>query len=229
MKVVLLHAFPLDERMWEPQLAALRGHDVTAPNLYRLGGASMDLWATALLREIWDEVVLVGASMGGYCALAFTRVAPERVRGLVLVGSRADADSPERRQDRQATIEAVQEQGPEAAWTKMKTLLTAAADAELEARLEAWALEQRTGDLVDAIRAMRDRPDSTDVVQALEAPLLVVVGTEDALVPVDDAKALAATAVQGEVEVVDGAGHLPSLQRRDAFNELLLGLLERVA
>jgi 3-oxoadipate enol-lactonase len=229
MKVVLLHAFPLDERMWEPQLAALAGYDVTAPNLYRLGGASMDLWATALLREIWDEVVLVGASMGGYCALAFARIAPERVRGLVLAGSRADADSPERRQDRQASIEAVQEQGSEAAWTKMRPLLTAGADAELEARLEAWALEQRTGDLVNAVRAMRDRPDSTDVVQALEAPLLVVSGTRDALVPVDDAKALAATAKQGEVEVVDDAGHLPSLQRPDAFNELLLGFLERVA
>jgi pimeloyl-ACP methyl ester carboxylesterase len=229
MKVVLLHAFPLDERIWERQQAVLAGYDVTAPNLYRLGGASMDVWATGLLREIWDEVVLVGASMGGYCALAFTRIAPERVRGLVLAGSRADADSPERKEDRLATIEALQDQGPAAVWTKMKPLLTAAADEELEAQLQAWALEQRTGDLVSALRAMRDRADSADVLQALEAPVLVVAGSEDALVPADDAKAIADTAKNGEAQIIEGAGHLPNLQRPDAFDELLLEFLERVA
>jgi len=45
MKVLLLHAMPLDERMWEPQLDALAGEDVEAPNLYDLGGSSVDEWA----------------------------------------------------------------------------------------------------------------------------------------------------------------------------------------
>jgi pimeloyl-ACP methyl ester carboxylesterase len=228
VKVLLLHALPLDERMWEPQVVALADYDVATPNLYRLGGASMDLWAAALLREIWDELVLVGASMGGYCALAVARAAPERVRGLVLVGSRADADTPERREDRQATIAALQEGGPDTLWEKMRPLLTAAADDELEEQLRRLAADRSTGELVDAVRAMRDRPDSTEVVAGLEAPVMVVVGTKDAIVPVDYAEELAATARNGEAVVLDGAGHLPSMEQPDAFAERLLGFLERL-
>ena len=85
MRVLLLHALPLDERMWEPQLDALAAHDVVAPNLYALAGESMDAWATELLHHLGDDAaVVVGASMGGYAALALARLAPERVRAAAL-------------------------------------------------------------------------------------------------------------------------------------------------
>ena len=89
MKVVLLHALPLDERMWEPQHDALDGHEVESPRLYALG-TSMDEWATALLGRIDGHFAVVGSSMGGYCALAIARKAPERLTHVVLAGSRAD-------------------------------------------------------------------------------------------------------------------------------------------
>ena len=101
VKVLLLHAWPPDERMWEPQLGPLReaGFEPVAPRLYGRG-ASIDGWAAQLLGEIEGPFVAVGASMGGYCALALARRAPERVVGLVLVGSRAGADTEERRRFR---------------------------------------------------------------------------------------------------------------------------------
>jgi pimeloyl-ACP methyl ester carboxylesterase len=68
--VVLLHAFPLDERMWEPQLAVLGDQQVVVPNLYGLGGSSIDGWAERVLDEVEGELVVVGASLGGYVALA---------------------------------------------------------------------------------------------------------------------------------------------------------------
>jgi len=51
MKVVLLHAFPLDERMWDQQRKVLAGHEVVAPNLYDLGGNSIDTWAGRILAK----------------------------------------------------------------------------------------------------------------------------------------------------------------------------------
>jgi pimeloyl-ACP methyl ester carboxylesterase len=99
--VVYLHAFPLDERMWE---------DGAAPRLYGLG-RTMDEWALAVLEAYAGPLILVGASMGGYCAVAAARLAPERVAGLVLAGSRPDADSPERRARRAETIALAQERG----------------------------------------------------------------------------------------------------------------------
>jgi pimeloyl-ACP methyl ester carboxylesterase len=111
MKVVLLHAFPFDETMWEPQREALDGHDVVAPNLYALGGNSIDGWAQALLEVVEGRFAAVGASMGGYVALAMARRAPERVRGLLLVGSRAGPDTPERRLAREELLRELSNDG----------------------------------------------------------------------------------------------------------------------
>ena len=228
MRVVLLHALPLDERMWEPQREALSGHDVVAPNLYALPGDTMSLWAVELLRELGDRAVVVGASMGGYCALAVARLAPERVRALVLAGSRADADSPERKQDRLETIARIRDGGAEALWDKMEPLLTAGATEDVARRIHGYALEQRTEDLVNAVRAIREREDSTDVVASLAAPVLVAVGEHDALIAPEEAKALAASARDGRVAIFEGAGHLPSLQQPERFNAKLSALLDEL-
>src|SRR5438093_11216923 len=125
MNVVLLHAFPLDERMWDLQLAVLASHDVTAPNLYGLGGSSVDGWAEKTLDEVEGDLVAVGASMGGYVALAMARRAPERIRGLLLAGSRPDADSPERRAGRADTISLIDEAGAEGLWENQREKLFA--------------------------------------------------------------------------------------------------------
>jgi 3-oxoadipate enol-lactonase len=228
MRVLLLHALPLDDRMWEPQLGALAEYDVVAPNLYSLTGQSMDMWAMELLREVWGEVVVVGASMGGYAALALARYAPERVRALVLAGSRADADSEERKADRMETIGRVQHGGAAALWEKMEPLLTAGASEEVAQRTHGIALGQQAEDLVRALRAIRDRPDSTGVVAELDAPVLIVTGELDGLIVPDEARALAATARNGRAVVLEGVGHLPSLQQPERFNAELLGLLDEL-
>jgi pimeloyl-ACP methyl ester carboxylesterase len=225
VKILLLHALPLDERMWEPQRDALWEHELVTPNLYALNGQSMDAWAMSLLREVWGEFALVGASMGGYLALALARMAPERVLGLVLVGARADADSPEKRDERMATIGRVQTGGAQALWDAMSPALTAAGDDDVARRIQGLAFEQRGEDLVKALRAIRDRADSTDVAAALQAPLLVLVGKQDPIFPPDEAEALAGQAQNGRAVVLDDAGHLPSLEQPDRFNDELLAFL----
>ena len=118
MTVLLLHAFPLDERMWEPQRDVLPGHDVVAPRLYGRG-RSMSAWAESVEGETVGELVVVGASMGGYCALALARRVPERMRGMLLLGSRPDADSEERRAGRADTIDLIRREGPDGLWRSM--------------------------------------------------------------------------------------------------------------
>src|ERR671932_1137818 len=113
MTVLLLHALPLDERMWEWQRDAFP--DAVPPRLYGRG-SSMEGWAGGILDEVEGDFTVVGASMGGYCALEVVRQAPERVRGLVLVGSRVDADSPERREGRAKTLELIRSGGTEGLW-----------------------------------------------------------------------------------------------------------------
>jgi pimeloyl-ACP methyl ester carboxylesterase len=211
VKVVLLHAFPLDERMWSPQQAVLEGHDVLAPNLYDLGGSSIDRWAETILDGLDGELVAVGASMGGYVALAMARAAPEQVRGLLLAGSKAAADTPERRAARDDSIRLLREEG-----------------------IEAWAgtapapppPERTVDELVRATEALRDRRDATDVVRAFAGPLALVVGDQDEILSVEEARELAASAPDGRLYVFEGAGHFTSIDRPKRFNEILTGLLE---
>ena len=179
MKVLLLHAFPLDERMWEPQRAALAEHEVIAPRLYGRG-QTMDDWAGSIAGETQGDFAVVGASMGGYCALALARRAPERVRGLLLVGARPDADSDERRAGREDTIELIRNEGLEGLWQMMLPKLfhdESAADEQLVYR-DADAL-------VSALAAIRDREDSTDVVRASSGPVQFVLGEFDPYVSPD--------------------------------------------
>ena len=204
MTVLLLHAFPLDERMWAPQLAALDGYDVAAPRLYGRG-TSLDDWAASVLAETDGSLVAVGASMGGYVALAMGRQAPDRVRGVLLAGSRAAADSPERRTDRDRRIGELREHG-------------VPPDVDTTATVE---------DLVAATKALRDRPDSTDVVRSFAGPLVVAVGDLDDLLPIEEARAVVDLARDGRLEVFPGAGHLVSLEQPEEFNGVLLDFLTR--
>ena len=218
--VLFLHAFPLDARMWAPQVERFGG---AAPTLYRLGGPSFEEWARAALAQVDGEVAVVGSSMGGYAALAAARIAPERVKALVLVGSRADADTPERRVARNDTIELLRTRGVEPLWERLHgQLFSPGAPREVVDRARAIALEQRVDDLVRATEAMRDRPDSTEVLRAFAGRLLVVAGDSDPFVPLDHFEGFVGPEL---LHVVQGGGHLVSLERPELVNALLADVL----
>jgi len=207
--VVLLHAFPVDEQMWTKQREALEGFDVAAPNLYRLGGGSIDGWSRRLLEEIDGDLVAIGASMGGYCALAMARLAPERVQGLVLAGSRAGADSPERREVREETIRRLRDEGLEGF---VVAGMTPAPGVTAE-------------ELIRATAALRDRPDATAVVASFTGPLLLVAGDQDELLSREEAESIVFAAPNGRLVVFPGAGHFVSLEEPERFNAVLLEFL----
>jgi pimeloyl-ACP methyl ester carboxylesterase len=215
LKVLLLHALPLDERMWDGQRAALAGHEVVAPRLYGRG-RTMDAWADSIAGEVDGELAVVGASMGGYCALALARGAPERVRALMLVGARPDADSDERRAGRADTIEVIRREGPDGLWRVMLPKVFAdptVADKRL--------LFRDAEGLVAAVEAIRDREDSTDVARSFPGPLQFVVGEHENFVT-------AGELFEFDVLEVAGSGHLVNLERPDEFNAILREFLGRV-
>jgi pimeloyl-ACP methyl ester carboxylesterase len=214
--VLLLHAFPLDERMWESQRPVLEGHDVIAPRLYGRG-STMNAWAESIAAETeGKELAVVGASMGGYCALALARLAPERVRGLLLLGARPDADSDERRKGRADTIELIRADGPDGLWRVMRPKLFHDDGAADEGLL------YRDGDgLVGAVEAIRDREDSTELARTFPRPVRFVIGEFDPFVSVSELDGF-------EVVELSGAGHLANIERPAEFNELLSKFLERV-
>jgi pimeloyl-ACP methyl ester carboxylesterase len=217
VRIVFLHALPLDERMWEPQLGGLGGLDVAAPRLYGRGN-TMQALAESVLAELPGDLIVVGASMGGYAALAMARQAPERLQGIVLAGSRPDADSDERRAGRADTIDRIRKDGAEGLWEMMRDrLFPKDAPEDVVERSRAIALEQDPDELVAAVEAIRDREDNTELARSFGDRFLMIVGENDPFVSVDEARAFST----GAEAVFVGTGHLPSLEHPERFNHVV--------
>jgi pimeloyl-ACP methyl ester carboxylesterase len=227
--VLLLHAFPLDARMWEPQQAALEsaGYAVTAPNLPgEPPEDGFDAWARRALADVAGELVPVGCSMGGYLVFELWRQAPERIRALALLDSRATPDTPEQRQGRDDSIRLLGEGGFEPFWEGLEPRLFGPnASQEVVARCRAIAAEQPLNGLVAALETLRDRADSSETLATIDVPVLVAVGEEDALTPPAAAEDMAARIPGARFLRVAGAGHLAPVERPDDVTQALLELL----
>jgi 3-oxoadipate enol-lactonase len=230
---LLLHAFPLDSRMWQPQRAALEeaGWHVVAPDLPGPdGGNALGDWAERVLHVVDGPLVPVGVSMGGYLTFELWRRAAERIVALVLVDTRAGADTPEGRAGREESIRVVCEEGVAELWEGLEPKMFAAGVVpEVAARAREIVLEQGSSRLRQALEALRDRSDSTPLLAEIGVPVLVVVGEEDAITPPAESEAMVAALPDARLVRVGGAGHLTPLERPDDLNDALLSFLAELA
>ena len=245
--VLLVHAFPLNRSMWDPQLGPLRARArVIAPDLRGFGASeagppgplTMDQHAddlAALLDHLGvrEPVIYCGLSMGGYVGFAFWRRHRERVRALVLADTRATADSPEARQDRLAMAAKAEEAGSAqpAIEAMLPRLFSPSLRPEATPRRQVEAMMAGTAAraVADGQRGLAARPDSLGLLPTLAVPALVLVGEHDVLTPPSEAERMAAALPNARLGVVPQAGHLSNLENPDAFTRALLAFVGRVA
>ena len=240
--VLFIHGYPMDRSIWTHQLAALDGWTGIAPDLRGMGqsdapdlGYNMETYASdlaALLDLLGvDQVILVGHSMGGYIAFEFVRSWRDRVRGLVLVDTRAEPDTPEGRKSRDSTAATAREQGAEAIadaiLPKMLGATTLGGSPPTVERVRAMMAASPVAGIVGALGAMRDRPDSVPMLPGLAGlPTLVIVGDEDEVTPPAQARAMADAIPGASLVVVRSAGHLPTVERPVETTDALLAFLD---
>ena len=235
LPLLFVHGFPLSREAWRRQAAALRASwRVLAPDLpgfgeseARTGPATMDAFAAdleGLLRHLAaGAVVLVGHSMGGYVALAFARLYPEMLRGLVLVGTRAGPDTPEAAAARRATAAKVEAGGAGVVIDAMAPKMLSPANRDpgmARAVREFMAGASREG-VIGALLGMAARPDATPGLAGIHVPVLVVTGQDDVLIPPAESEALAKAIPGARLGIIPGAGHLVAFERPEAFNGIL--------
>ena len=171
--LVLLHGFPLDHHLWDEVVPLLEDtFDVILPDLRGFGNSTMldlpssiDDYASdiaSLLDHLnIQRAAVVGHSMGGYVALAFARLYPERLTGLGLISSQVLADAPERKAGRYKSAAEVSEKGIGSVVEAMTSKFTA--DEKLQSYARASMERQKPAAYIGALKAMAERPDSTSL------------------------------------------------------------------
>jgi len=243
--IVLLHAFPFSREMWRPQIEALRDeYRVIAPDLRGFGGTDgfdgppgIDQMADDVHQlldalGINEPVVLAGLSMGGYVALSFARRHAARLRGLILADTRAEADSPEAREQRERSIEFLRDHSAaefaEPMLEKLLSETTRTRHPEVVNRAREMAAAQSPQAIAAALAALRDRPDSRAALPGMNVPALVIVGEQDAVTPPAVAETLAAELPRAKLVRIAEAGHLSNLEQPEEFNQAVRQFLREI-
>jgi pimeloyl-ACP methyl ester carboxylesterase len=229
--LVLIHGYPLDHSIWDKVIPLLSdSFDVIVPDLRGFGTSTpsdatygMSEYAAdiaGLLDHLGiEQAAVVGHSMGGYVALAFAREFPQRIRGLGLVSSQALADAEDRKEARYKTAEEVAAKGVGGVADGMSGKLSA--DARLQEYSRDLINKQKPSGVTGALRAMAERPDSTEFLKNFQLPVVLVHGEADALIPAEQARQVAGIISHAQLVVLEGVGHLPMLEKPEQTAEAL--------
>ncbi len=241
--LVLVHAFPAGARMFR-DVALPTGWRLLTPPLPGFDGTplpladstSLDGWIDAVLTVLdgagVDRFVMGGVSMGGYVACGLWRRVPARCQGLVLVDTRAGADSEAARAGRDRMEEMVHREGVAAVANEMVPKLlgetTRREHPDIEASLRGWIGQQTREAIASAVVHIRDRPDATDTLRTVTVPTLIVVGDEDVITPPPEAEIMHALVPNSRLVRLPHSGHLPPLEVPAEFNRVLAEFLATV-
>ena len=229
-EILWIHGYPLSSRVFAKQLeiAGVRHIVPDLPGFGRSAAPERDLtiddYARELIKLLGDRKVqrayVAGLSMGGYIALAMARLAPERMRGLILIDTRETADTPETRQGRYESVEKVQSAGVRTVVDAMlPKMLTPSAPLSLVEEARSIMTSSSAAGVTTALKAMAERPDSTALLPHLEMRTLIIVGDGDTITPPSDAARMAAAIPNAKLVTIKGAAHLSNLEKPDEFNK----------
>ena len=225
----LIPGLAADATMWQAQLAALEAWNPVVTDVH-MRHDTIPAMAQALLKEHAGPLLLCGASMGGMIAMEATRLAPERIAGLVLLGTNAQPESDAMRALREAAIQLFAQDrvaeviAPNTAFAFHPDHAAALAPAYLEFVLRAGATQ-----LIRQNRAVIARPDARAHLPQVRCPTLVMCGDSDKLTPPECSREIAGLVAGAELVMVARCGHMLTMEQPEAVNATLRAWLELIS
>lgn len=239
--ILFVHGFPFDRTMWREQLAGLSRWQRIAPDLRGAGASSAPAAGYSVVRyaddivEVLDALgldraVVCGLSLGGYILFDLLRRHAGRVRAAVFCNTKAVPDSPEARRGREEMIVLAEQGGAGAVAEKLLPQLLApathAAQPDVVGFVREMMRQAPVAGVVGALRALRDRPDSTPSLATIAVPTLVVAGEVDTIAPPDVMRAMAQAIPGAQFALIPAAAHLAPLEQPLETNRVLADFLD---
>jgi pimeloyl-ACP methyl ester carboxylesterase len=212
-----------DARLFAPQIAAFAADwTVLVPPLTDCN--TITAMAQSVLQSAPPQFALAGLSMGGIVAMEIMRRAPERVTHLALIATNPKAEDPavsanrerQKAQVRQGHLRAVLRDE-----MKPNYLADSAHKADILDLCMTMAMQLGPEAFLSQSEALASRPDQQDSLKLVTVPSLILCGKEDRLCPLDRHLLLAQLICGARLEIIDGAGHLPTLEKPEATNTAL--------
>ncbi len=215
--LLLLPGMMCDERLWAMQSEGLKD-ECAAITVADLSSAdNVYDAADRVLATAPETFALAGLSMGGVVAFEMWRQAPQRITRLALLGTNAEADSPTRRELRDELLaRVVQGELKQVMIDSLKPCYLAASNYDNQALLDtiiAMALDLGEDVFIRQTRALRNRPDSVEMLSSISVPTLVLCGREDSLCPVDSHRLMAERIPKARLVIVEECGHLATMEQ----------------
>ena len=243
--IVFLHAFPLNQTMWNDQVAAFSSsHRVITFDWRGFGASSLGSKPSNLagfaddLAGLLDHLqiksaAICGLSMGGYAAFAFYRKYPDKVAALVLCDTRASADTEEGKQSRHEMAALARQQGTppiiEAMIPRLLGETTLRTKPQTAERVKEMIRAAQPEGIAQALFGMAQRDDSTELLSKITCPTLIIVGDEDKLTPPSDAEKMHLSIAFSQLRVINHAGHLANLEEPSVFNQTVRDFLKQLS
>lgn len=243
--VVLLHAFPLSRKMWQPQVKALKGKNyrLILPDLRGFGEShsfsdlnSMEDMAKdiAEMLEVLkiERAIIGGLSMGGYVTFELFQLIPEKFAALILCDTNSSADTAEKRESRFDLIAKVEKNGVQSLIDEMLFKLlgeyTKKSNPALVKQLEKSYSEVNPKAAIAALYGMAQRNDNSNVLNKNSLPTILIFGNEDEVANLETATKMQQKILNSRLEVVENAGHYSNLEQPVHFNSILDNFLSLV-
>jgi pimeloyl-ACP methyl ester carboxylesterase len=242
---ILLHGFAEDGAIWDNQVEALSSTcRLIIPDLPGSGRSSapgtpvsMEKLATVvkdLLDNLMiDQCILIGHSMGGYIALAFAALYPERLNAFGLFHSTAYPDSQEKKTTRRKAIDFIRANGSAPFIRQSTPNLFSAYTREHRPELIETAIAKYSdfapGSLIAYYEAMIARPDRTDVLRQFTGPVLFIIGRDDTVIPLQQALEQSWLPSISQLHILKHAGHQAMLENPEESNRLIRDFINFVS
>ena len=236
--IVLIHGFGLNREIWKKMaesfliphrviLPDVRGHgESDAPE----GAYPMRLLAEDILSLLdflkIDNAAICGHSMGGYITLAFAAKYPDRLSGLGLITTRAEADSVKNRADRYQMVDKVKQDGSIVLAESLAPKLTK--DEKIREKSYDMLIKTDPVGIIGVLQGMAERPDRRDFLSKIRVPSLVIAGDQDQIIEVEDARKMSQSIPKSRFHLVPGAGHMPMLEEPKLTSEGLSWLMTQL-
>lgn len=219
--LILLPGMACDTALWRDQLPALADHHPVVADVHGRADSLPEM-AALLLAEHPGELVLAGCSLGGMLALHAQRQAPDRVRGIALLGSTARPDTPELVTLRRNAIQLF-EQGRVEELLRVNAMFAfhPSRAAPLVEDYIAMVLRAGTPGLIRQNRAVMARPDLRPGLADVRCPTLVVGGLGDQLTPPECAREMAEAIPGAQLQLLPECGHMLTWEQPQAVTTLL--------